>query len=172
MQQSSSIANPHHEHHAAHPAGNGEKGTGSPSRLALVATLHCLTGCSLGEILGMVVATHLGLGNAPSVAVATGLAFLFGYAFTLVPLVRSGMSWRRAILLALASDTASIAVMEVADNATMLLIPGAMDATLRDGLFWVAMSASLVVAGVAAFPVNRWLIERGRGHAVVHGAHH
>lgn len=138
----------------------------------MIANIHCLTGCPIGEILGMALSTHFGLDNAHSVAVATLLAFLFGYAFTLVPLVRSGMSWRPAILLALASDTASIAVMEVADNASMLLIPGAMDATWRDGLFWGAMTTSLFVAGLAAFPVNRWLIARGRGHAVVHGARH
>ena len=141
------------------------------NRLAFSATAHCLTGCAIGEILGLVLATSFGWGNALSIAVATALAFLFGYSFTLVPLLRAGIAVGAAIGLALASDTLSIVVMEIVDNAVILVWPGAMDAGLRDLLFWGSLAISLVIAFVAAFPVNRALIARGRGHAVVH-AHH
>ena len=137
----------------------------------MTATAHCLIGCGIGEILGMAIATALGWGNAASIALAVLLAFVFGYAFTLFPLMKSGMAFTTAASLAFASDTVSVAVMEVADNAVMLLIPGAMDAGLTDPLFWGSLAVSLAVAFVAAVPVNRWLIARGRGHAVVH-AHH
>ena len=139
----------------------------SLNRLAFSATLHCLTGCAIGEVLGLAIATTLGWGNAASIAIAVVLAFLFGYSFTLVPLLRGGIALGVAIGLALASDTLSILVMEIVDNAIVLLWPGAMDAGLRDILFW----GSLAIAFVAAFPVNRALIARGRGHALVH-AHH
>lgn len=141
------------------------------NRLAFSATAHCLTGCAIGEILGLVLATTFGWGNALSIAVATALAFLFGYSFTLVPLLRAGIAVAAAIGLALASDTLSIVVMEIVDNAVILVWPGAMDAGLRDLLFWGSLAISLVIAFVAAFPVNRALIARGRGHAVMH-AHH
>ena len=141
------------------------------NRLAFSATAHCLTGCAIGEILGLVLATTFGWGNALSIAVATALAFLFGYSFTLVPLLRAGIAVGAAIGLALASDTLSIVVMEIVDNAVILVWPGAMDAGLRDLLFWGSLAISLVIAFVAAFPVNRALIARGRGHAVMH-AHH
>jgi Domain of unknown function (DUF4396) len=143
----------------------------SLNRLAFLATAHCLTGCAIGEVLGMVIATALGWGNAASIALAIALAFFFGYALTLVPLLRSGIALRRSVGLALASDTLSIMTMEVVDNAFILLVPGAMAAGLADGLFWGSLAASLAIAFVATFPVNRWLIARGKGHAVVHELH-
>jgi hypothetical protein len=143
----------------------------SLNRVALSATLHCLTGCATGEVLGMVVGTALGWGNWPTVALSVVLAFAFGYSFTMVPLLRSGLAFAAAAPLALASDTLSIAVMEVVDNSVMLLVPGALDAGLTDPLFWGSLAFSLAVAFVAAFPVNRWLIARGKGHAVVHARH-
>jgi hypothetical protein len=145
----------------------------SPSlnRIAFDATVHCLTGCAIGEVLGMVIGTYFGLSNAVTIALAVVLAFVFGYALTLIPLVRAGMGWARSMRLALAADTASITVMEIVDNLIMLAIPGAMDAGLGNPLFWGSLAFALLVAGIAAFPVNRWLIARGRGHAVVH-AHH
>ena len=153
--------------------GAGTSPAASPglNRLALSATLRCLTGCGIGEVLGMVLGTALGLGNAATIALAVALAFAFGYALTLLPLLRAGLGLGTALGLALAADTASIAVMEVVDNAVMLAVPGAMEAGLADPLFWGSLAVSLLVAAVAAFPVNRWLIARGRGHAVVH-AHH
>ncbi len=141
------------------------------NRLALSATLHCLAGCSIGEVLGMVIGTALGLGNWPTIALAVALAFVSGYLLTMVPLLRSAMPLRRALALALASDTVSIAVMEIVDNAVMLLIPGAMSAGLAQPLFWGSLAFSLAVAGLAAYPIVRWLIVRGRGHAVLHGHH-
>jgi hypothetical protein len=141
------------------------------NRVAFSATVHCLTGCAIGEVLGMVIGTYFGLSNAVTVALAVVLAFIFGYAMTLIPLIRAGLAWGRSMRLAFAADTASITVMEIVDNAIMLVIPGAMAAGLRDPLFWGSLVFALLVAGIAAFPVNRWLIARGRGHAVVH-AHH
>ena len=141
------------------------------TRLALTATLHCLTGCAIGEVLGMVIGTALGWGDLPTVALAVALAFVFGYAFTVGPVMRSGRTLRAAVPVALAADTVSISVMEVVDNALMLTIPGAMDAGLGAPLFWGALAVSLLVAFVVTLPVNRWLIGRGRGHAVVHGMH-
>jgi hypothetical protein len=141
------------------------------NRLALSATLHCLTGCGIGEVLGMVIGTALGWGNLPTLALAVALAFAFGYALTLLPLLRAGLRLGTALGLALAADTASIAVMEAVDNAVMVAVPGAMEAGLADPLFWGSLTVSLLIAAAAAFPVNRWLIARGRGHALVH-AHH
>src|SRR5688500_16327151 len=152
----------HHEHHARQPSLN---------RTAWSATLHCLTGCAIGEILGMVIGTALGWGNGATIALAVVLAFFFGYLLTLRPLL-ARMGLRQAAKLALAADTASITVMEIVDNAIMLVIPGAMAAGLASPLFWGSLAFSLAVAAVAAFPVNRWLISRGRGHAVVHAHHH
>lgn len=152
----------HHQHHS-HAAP-------SLNRTAWSATLHCLTGCAIGEVLGMVIGTALGWGNGATIALAVVLAFMFGYALTLLPLVKA-MTVGSALKLALAADTASITVMEIVDNAIMLAIPGAMDAGLSTALFWGSLAFALAVAAVAAFPVNRWLIARGQGHAVVH-AHH
>ena len=139
--------------------------------VALSATLHCLTGCALGEIAGMVVGTALGFSDLGTIALAVALAFLFGYTLTSLPLLRAGMTLGAVVPIALSVDTVSIALMEIVDNALMVAIPGAMEAGAGDVLFWGALSVALVVAGIAAFPVNRWLISRGKGHAVVH-AHH
>jgi hypothetical protein len=154
-----------HAHHDAHA------GPGSLNRLALSATLHCLTGCGIGEILGMVIGSMLGWSNAATIALAVGLAFFFGYALAMRPLLASGLGLGAALRLALASDTISIVVMEVIDNALMLAIPGAMDAHVADPLFWGSLTVALGLAFVATFPVNRWLIARGRGHALVHAIH-
>ena len=143
----------------------------SLNRLAFSATVHCLTGCAIGEVLGLVIATALGWGNAASIAIAVVLAFVFGYSFTLVPLLRSGIVLGTAIGLALAADTLSIVVMEIVDNAIVLVWPGAMAAGLADLLFWGSLAIALAVAFAAAYPVNRALIARGRGHAVVHAYH-
>lgn len=136
------------------------------------ATVHCLTGCAIGEVLGMVIGTALGLGNWPTVVLAVVLAFLFGYSLTMLPLLRAGLGLGAALGLALAADTASIALMEVVDNLIMLYIPGAMEAGLASLLFWASLAASLLIAGVVAFPLNRWLIARGWGHARLHRYHH
>ena len=161
----------HHDHHASHGGHAPVAQEHSLNRTAWSATLHCLTGCAVGEVLGMVIGTALGWGNAQTIVLAVVLAFLFGYAFTLVPLLKA-MSFGQAARLALAADTASITVMEIVDNAIMLVIPGAMDAPLASVLFWASLAVALAIAAVAAFPVNRWLIARGRGHAVVHAHHH
>jgi Domain of unknown function (DUF4396) len=145
--------------------------TPSLNRLALQATVHCLTGCGIGEVLGLAIATQLGWHDLPSIALAVVLAFVFGYGLTLRPLIGSGMAIGRALRLAFAADTISIVIMEIVDNAFILAIPGAMSAGLTDLLFWASLGAALVIAGLVAYPVNRWLIARGRGHAVVHGTH-
>ena len=141
------------------------------TRSAVQATVHCLTGCAIGEVLGMVLATALDWGNAVSIAVSTVLAFFFGYALTLRPVLRARVPFRRALGLAFASDTVSIAVMELVDNAFILVVPGAIAAGLADGLFWWSLGVGLAIAFVIAVPVNRWLIARGRGHAVMHELH-
>jgi Domain of unknown function (DUF4396) len=143
----------------------------SLNRVAFSATVHCLTGCAIGEVLGMVIGTALGFSDLGTIALAVALAFLFGYTLTSLPLLRSGMALGAVVPIALASDTISIAIMEVVDNAIMLLIPGAMDAGLDNIGFYLALAAALLIAGAAAFPVNRWLIGRGKGHAVVHQHH-
>src|SRR5262245_17632193 len=140
--------------------------------LAVSATLHCLTGCAIGEVLGMVTGVAFGWSNAATVTLSVVLAFLFGYSMTLWPLVAGGMPFKRAAGMALASDTLSITVMEIVDNVVVLMIPGAMDAGLTSPLFWGSLAVSLAVAFIAALPVNRWLISRGRGHALVHAHHH
>jgi hypothetical protein len=168
-----------HAQHAEH-AGHGgsavpeETDVSAPSlnRMAFTATRHCLTGCAIGEVLGMVIGTMLGWSAAPTVALAVALAFLFGYAFTFVPLVRSGMALAAAAGVTLAVDTLSITIMEIVDNAVMLLVPGAMESGLDDWFFWASLAFALAVAFVAAYPANRWLIARGRGHALVHHLHH
>jgi Domain of unknown function (DUF4396) len=152
----------HSEHHEMPTSG------GALTVVALSATLHCLTGCAIGEVLGMVIGTALGFSDLGTIALAVALAFLFGYALTSLPLLRAGLAVAAVVPIALASDTASIAVMEIVDNAIMLLIPGAMEAGLDDVLFWAALSVALVIAGAFALPLNRWLIARGRGHAAVH----
>jgi len=138
---------------------------------AVQATLHCLTGCAIGEVLGMVIGTSLGLHDAATVALAVALAFVFGYALTMRGVLRAGVPFRRALRIALAADTLSIAVMEVVDNSVILAVPGAMDAGISSAVFWLALAGALAVAFVVTLPVNRWLIGRGKGHAVVH-AHH
>jgi hypothetical protein len=143
----------------------------SPTRAAIQATLHCLTGCAIGEILGMVLSAAFGLANALSILVSVLLAFVFGYALTLRPVIAAGVAPRRAMQLAVASDTVSIATMELVDNAFILLVPGAIAAGLADGLFWWSLLVSLAIAFVLTVPVNRWLIVRGRGHAVMHQLH-
>ena len=143
----------------------------SLSRLAFQATTHCLTGCAIGEVSGMVIATALSWGDFASIALSVILAFFFGYALTMRPLLASGLGLGRASRLALTADTVSIAVMEITDNAILLLIPAAMAAQLNEPLFWGSLAFALAVAGVVAFPVNRWMIGRGQGHAVVHDAH-
>lgn len=146
-------------------------GAESLNRSAVRATLHCLTGCAIGEVLGMVIATALGWGNAASIALSVALAFVFGYALTLGPILRAGVPMGRAARVTVASDTISIATMELIDNAFILLVPGAIAAGLSDSLFWWSLFVSLAIAFVVTVPVNRWLIARGRGHAVAHGYH-
>ncbi len=141
------------------------------SRLALSATLHCLTGCGIGEVLGLVIGTALGWDTVATIALAVGLAFFFGYLLAMLPLLRSGLGLRAALRIALAADTVSITVMEIVDNAVMLAVPGAMDAPLTSLLFWGPLAGALIVAAIVVYPVNRWLIARGRGHALVHGHH-
>lgn len=170
-----------HSHHHAHQHHDPVHATKAPApppapasalnQLAFSATLHCLTGCAIGEVLGMVIGTALGWSNGQTIALAVVLAFAFGYSLTALPLARSGMPARQVARLALAADTVSIFIMEVVDNLVMLVIPGAMDAPLSSLLFWGSLVAALAIAGAAAFPANRWLIARGRGHAAVH-AHH
>ena len=140
----------------------------SLNRVALSATLHCLTGCAIGEVAGMIIGTAMGWGNVATVAISVVLAFLFGYGLTSLPLLRAGMALAAVVPIALASDTLSIATMEIVDNAIVVLVPGALEAGLGSLLFWGSLSFALAVAGLVALPVNRWLIARGRGHAVVH----
>jgi len=151
--------------HHAHGAG------ASLDRTALAATLHCLAGCAIGEVLGMVIGTALGWSNLATIGLAIALAFVSGYLFTMIPLLRSGLALGAATRIALAADTVSITIMEIVDNLVMLVIPGAMNAGLDSLLFWGSLAAALAIAGVVAYPVNRWLIARGRGHALAH-AHH
>ena len=158
----------HHEH-----SGHSQTVTGRDlNQLAVSATVHCLTGCAIGEVLGLVLTTWWGWSDAPSIALAVALAFFFGYLLTIWPLLRSGLTLRAAIGAALAADTLSIFVMELVDNAVILAVPGAMDAGLADILFWGTLVFSFAVAFVVTLPVNRALIRRGKGHAVVHSHHH
>jgi uncharacterized protein DUF4396 len=156
-------ATAHAEHHHEMPT-EGAALTG----VAISATLHCLTGCALGEIAGLAIGTAIGLSNLGTVVLAVALAFVFGYSLTSLPLLRAGLALSAVIPIALASDTLSIATMEIVDNAIVVAVPGAMDAGLDSLLFWGSLSFSLVVAGAFAVPVNRWLIARGKGHAAVH----
>ena len=156
--------------HGADP--DSPEGRRELNRLAVSATAHCLTGCAIGEILGLAIGTALGWHNVPTIVLAVALAFVFGYSFTIVPVLRSGLALSAALGVAFAADTVSIAVMEVVDNLIMVVIPGAMDAGLDTWLFWLSLAVALGVAFVVAVPVNRALIRRGRGHAVVHQYHH
>jgi hypothetical protein len=151
-----------HEHHAMPTEG------AALTSVALSATLHCLTGCALGEIAGMAIGTALGFSNLATIALAVALAFLFGYTLTSIPLLRAGLALSAVVPIALASDTLSIATMEVVDNAIMLIVPGAMEAGIGDVLFWGSLAFALAIAGAVALPVNRWLISRGKGHTAVH----
>lgn len=167
----------HSTHHSApeddgpgHPHGHVH-GHGTTWATAMQATLHCLTGCAIGEILGMVIGTALMWGNVPTMVLAIALAFVFGYSLTLFAVVRAGVSMKAAIKVALAADTVSIAVMELVDNGIIALVPGAMEAHLSDGLFWYALLGGFAVAFVITTPVNKWMIGRGKGHAVVHAYH-
>lgn len=158
-----------HDGHEGHHGHTPDKVTWS---MAAKATLHCLTGCAIGEVLGMIIGTALGWGNAPTMVLAIVLAFFFGYSLTLWAVIRAGLSLKAAIGVALAADTLSIAVMELVDNGVLLLIPGAMDAHLSDALFWGALAFAFLVAFLITTPVNKWMIGRGKGHAVVHQYHH
>jgi hypothetical protein len=163
----------HHNHaEGVHDDLGAHGGEASLTRTAALATLHCLTGCAIGEVLGLVIGTAAGLSDTVTIVLAILLAFLFGYALTTLPLLRSGLPLALVVPLAFASDTFSITVMEIVDNIAMLTIPGAMDAGLGDVLFWGALAIALGIAFVAAWPVNRYLIARGQGHAVVHEFHH
>ncbi|MFH8888819.1 DUF4396 domain-containing protein [Streptomyces sp. NPDC017949] len=168
------------EHDAAHGPGHGpghgheHPTTGGKVTWAAAAraTLHCLTGCAIGEVLGMVIGTALGWGNVPTMILAIILAFVFGYALTLRGILAAGVDFRSAVRVALAADTLSIAVMELIDNGVIALWPGAMDAHLADPLFWIVLAIALAAAFVITVPVNKWMIGRGKGHAVVHRYHH
>ena len=160
-------AHAHHTHH--HPA--IVRPPADLNRIAWQATLHCLTGCAIGEVSGLVIGAALGWSVWPTIALAVTLAFLFGFALTALPLLRAGIPTAEALKLAFVADFASITIMEFVDNATMLLIPGVMDVGLADPLFWGSMAGALALAAVAAFPVNRWLIARGQGHAIIHARH-
>lgn len=155
----------HHDHSGA---GHADE---SLNHTALVATLHCLLGCAIGEVAGLLIGTALGWSNGATIALAVALAFLSGFALTAVPFIRRGYELKSALRIAFAADAASITIMEIVDNSLMLAIPGAMDAPIDSLFFWASMAVSLAIAGVAAYPVNRWLIARGKGHAVAHAQH-
>ncbi len=142
------------------------------NQLAASATLHCLTGCAIGEIAGLVIGTALGLSNIATIVIAISLAFLFGYSLSLLPLIKAGLPLAAAASTVLAADTLSIATMEVVDNAVMTVIPGAMEAGIVNPVFWISMPIALTAAFIAAFPVNRYLLQKGKGHALVHKHHH
>lgn len=170
-----------HEAHAAHAQHHGPADTDHRGHhhappatwaMAVQATLHCLTGCAIGEVLGMVVGTAFGWGNLPTMVLAIALAFAFGYSLTLRGVLRAGVDFRTAFRVALAADTLSIVVMELMDNGVILVWPSAMDATLGDALFWISLAVSFVIAFMVTTPVNKWMIGRGKGHAVVHRYHH
>ncbi|MER7948289.1 DUF4396 domain-containing protein [Streptomyces sp. NPDC096079] len=177
MQHDAHAHHEHHEHHEDHTGHEGHAGhhhaPGAVSwSMAAKATLHCLTGCAIGEVLGMIIGTALGWGNVPTMILAIVLAFFFGYALTLRGILSAGVDFTTAFKVALAADTLSIAVMELIDNGVIALWPGAMDAHLDDPLFWIVLAISLGVAFVLTTPVNKWMIGRGKGHAVVHQYHH
>ncbi|MFD9371755.1 DUF4396 domain-containing protein [Streptomyces sp. NPDC060020] len=164
----------HQQHHGGHGHGTGAGPHAGKASWAMAAraTLHCLTGCAIGEVLGMIIGTALGWGNVSTMILAIVLAFLFGYALTLRGILSAGVDLRTAVRVALAADTLSIAVMELIDNGVIALWPGAMDAHLSEPLFWTVLAISLAIAFVVTVPVNKWMIGRGKGHAVVHQYHH
>jgi len=145
---------------------------GNINKLAISATLHCLTGCAIGEIIGLVIGAILGLSIIVSIGLAVGLAFLFGYSLSILPLLKSGLSLKKALPVILAADTLSIFTMEIVDNAVMLAVPGAMNEGIVSPLYWVTMAIALSAAFVVALPVNKFLLSRGKGHALVHEYHH
>ncbi|WP_129308290.1 DUF4396 domain-containing protein [Streptomyces sp. L2] len=161
----------HHAHAHEHEQQQEHQPSGSSWRMAAQATLHCLTGCAIGEVLGMVIGTAAGLHNGATVGISIVLAFVFGYALTMRGVLRAGVPFRQAVKVALAADTVSIAVMELIDNTVMVGVPGAMNAGLGQWLFWASLAFSLVLAFLVTTPVNRWMIGRGKGHAVVHAYH-
>ncbi|MFI9813776.1 DUF4396 domain-containing protein [Saccharothrix variisporea] len=166
----------HHEHHAGHQEHSAHEhhghAGGASWGMAASATLHCLTGCAIGEVLGMIIGTALGFGNLGTIVLAVALAFVFGYALTMRGVLKAGVGFQQALKVALAADTVSIIVMEIIDNTVMVVVPGAMEAGLSSALFWGALAFSLAVAFVLTVPVNKWLMGRGAGHAVVHAYHH
>jgi hypothetical protein len=166
--ESTAAAHEHHDHHGHDHHHEMPTEGRALTGVAISATLHCLTGCAIGEVAGMAIGTALGFSEWGTVALAVSLAFLFGYALTSLPLLRAGLTLGAVIPIALASDTLSIATMEIVDNAIMLAVPGAMEAGVGDVFFWGALAFALAIAGTVAVPVNRWLIARGKGHAVVH----
>ncbi|MGV9274117.1 DUF4396 domain-containing protein [Streptomyces griseosporeus] len=178
MQHEAHSAHAHHQmNHDGHDGHEGHHGhhhapAGASWAMAAQATLHCLTGCAIGEVLGMVIGTWLGWGNVPTMVLAIALAFFFGYSLTLRGVLKAGVGFKAAVRVALAADTLSIAVMELIDNGVIALWPDAMDAHLDDALFWGALAVSLVIAFLVTTPVNKWMIGRGKGHAVVHQYHH
>ncbi|WP_408640296.1 DUF4396 domain-containing protein [Saccharomonospora cyanea] len=162
-----------HSHHHGHHVGHAGHGSHPATwRMAASATLHCLTGCAIGEVLGMVIGTALGWGNVATIVLAVALAFVFGYALSMRGILRAGVGFKQALKVALAADTVSIAVMEVVDNGVMVVVPGAMDAPLSSLLFWGALAFAFIVAFLVTTPVNKWLIGRGKGHAIAHAYHH
>lgn len=159
-----------HENHGSHAAHAHD--AAKPTSMAVSATLHCLTGCAIGEILGLTIGSIIGLTTGANILLATGLAFLFGYSLSMLPLVKNGLSFKKALSIILLADTLSILTMEVVDNAVMAVIPGAMNANLVNPIYWLSMTLSLIAAFAAAVPVNRYLLTRGKGHALVHEYHH
>lgn len=162
-----------HSGHGGHGAHDAHAGHGGAVtwKMAALATLHCLTGCAIGEVLGMVIGTALGWGNLATIVLAVALAFVFGYALTMMGVLKAGLTVKQALRVALAADTVSIIVMEIVDNGVMMIVPGAMDAGLGTLLFWGALAFAFVVAFLVTTPVNKWLIAKGKGHAVVHAYH-
>ena len=167
-----------HEHelqrghgHSAHEEHAGPHDMGSVNAMAVSATLHCLTGCAIGEIAGLVIGTAIGLSTGWTIVLAVSLAFLFGYTLSTLPLLRAGLAFGAALSVVLAADTLSIATMEIVDNFVMAVLPGAMDAGLVNVAFWIGMIIALTAAFFAAYPVNRYLLQRGKGHALTHEYH-
>jgi hypothetical protein len=160
-----------HDLHASTHSSHDQHAAGSLTAMAMSATLHCLTGCAIGEIAGLVIGTAAGLTNVVTIALSVGLAFLFGYSLSTLPLLKSGLAPRTALTVVLAADTLSILTMEIVDNAVMAALPGAMNAGLVNVAFWLGMMVALAVAFVAAFPVNKFLLQRGKGHALTHEYH-
>jgi hypothetical protein len=165
------IYHSHHDRHSRHLSAASHLPSESLNHTAVVATFHCLTGCAIGEVMGLVIGTALGWSNLSTIFLAVTLAFVSGFALTTISFLRRGFGVAASLKIALAADTASITLMEIIDNAIMMLIPGAMNAPLDSLLFWSSMIISLAVAGIVAFPLNRWLIARGKGHAVAHQHH-